>query len=474
MKYEMVIGLEIHVELGTKSKIFCSCSTKFGSKPNTNVCPVCLGMPGVLPVLNERVVEYAIKAGLALNCQIAKYSKMDRKNYFYPDLPKAYQVSQFDYPLCLKGYLDINTNNETTRVGITRIHVEEDAGKLIHTQNSTLIDYNRCGVPLIEIVTEPDIRSAEQAVEFAKSVRNILLYAKVSDCKMQEGSMRFDVNLSVREQGAKEFGTRTEMKNLSSFKMLQKAIEFEYNRQVKAIKNNERIIQQTRRWDESNNESVVLRSKENAHDYRYFPEPDLLPILLNNEIIEEIRQNMPEMPKAKKQRYVRQLSLSEYDADVLTANSELCCFYENILKEFDEPKIAANWVIVELMALMNQKDVLIEDILISSSDMAQLLKNIKDGKISGKMAKGILLEMFETGKTPDEIIKSKGLVQINDTDELVKIIDEVLKNNSASIEDYKAGKQKALGFLVGQVMKLTKGTANPKSVNDILLSKLND
>lgn len=474
MKYEMVIGLEIHVELGTKSKIFCSCSTKFGSKPNTNVCPVCLGMPGVLPVLNERVVEYAIKAGLALNCQIAKYSKMDRKNYFYPDLPKAYQVSQFDYPLCLKGYLDINTNNETTRVGITRIHVEEDAGKLIHTQDSTLIDYNRCGVPLIEIVTEPDIRSAEQAVEFAKSVRNILLYAKVSDCKMQEGSMRFDVNLSVREQGAKEFGTRTEMKNLSSFKMLQKAIEFEYNRQVKAIKNNERIIQQTRRWDESNNESVVLRSKENAHDYRYFPEPDLLPILLNDEIIEEIRQNMPEMPKAKKQRYVHELSLSEYDADVLTANSELCCFYENILKEFDEPKIAANWVIVELMALMNQKDVLIEDILISSSDMAQLLKNIKDGKISGKMAKGILLEMFETGKTPDEIIKSKGLVQISDIDELVKIIDEVLKNNSASIEDYKAGKQKALGFLVGQVMKLTKGTANPKSVNDILLSKLND
>jgi aspartyl-tRNA(Asn)/glutamyl-tRNA(Gln) amidotransferase subunit B len=474
MKYEMVIGLEIHVELGTKSKIFCSCSTKFGSKPNTNVCPVCLGMPGVLPVLNERVVEYAIKAGLALNCQIAKYSKMDRKNYFYPDLPKAYQVSQFDYPLCLKGYLDINTNNETTRVGITRIHVEEDAGKLIHTQDSTLIDYNRCGVPLIEIVTEPDIRSAEQAVEFAKSVRNILLYAKVSDCKMQEGSMRFDVNLSVREQGAKEFGTRTEMKNLSSFKMLQKAIEFEYNRQVKAIKNNERIIQQTRRWDESNNESVVLRSKENAHDYRYFPEPDLLPILLNDEIIEEIRQNMPEMPKAKKQRYVHELSLSEYDADVLTANSELCCFYENILKEFDESKIAANWVIVELMALMNQKDVLIEDILISSSHMAQLLKNIKDGKISGKMAKGILLEMFDTGKTPDEIIKSKGLVQISDTDELIKIIDEVLKNNSASIEDYKAGKQKALGFLVGQVMKSTKGTANPKSVNDILLSKLND
>jgi len=268
MKYEMIIGLEIHVELGTKSKIFCSCSTQFGSKPNSNVCPVCLGMPGVLPVLNERVVEYAIKAGLALNCQIAKYSKMDRKNYFYPDLPKAYQVSQFDFPLCLNGYLDVQTNDETTRVGITRIHIEEDAGKLIHVQDGTLIDYNRCGVPLIEIVTEPDIRSAEQAVEFAKSVRNILLYAKVSDCKMQEGSMRFDVNLSIREQGSKEFGTRTEMKNLSSFKMLQKAIEYEYKRQVKAVKNNETVIQQTRRWDETNNESVVLRSKENAHDYR--------------------------------------------------------------------------------------------------------------------------------------------------------------------------------------------------------------
>jgi aspartyl-tRNA(Asn)/glutamyl-tRNA(Gln) amidotransferase subunit B len=473
MKYEMIIGLEIHVELGTKSKIFCSCSTQFGSKPNSNVCPVCLGMPGVLPVLNERVVEYAIKAGLALNCEIAKYSKMDRKNYFYPDLPKAYQVSQFDFPLCLNGYLDITTNKETTRIGITRIHIEEDAGKLIHAQDGTLIDYNRCGVPLIEIVTEPDIRSAEQAVEFAKSVRNILLYAGVSDCKMQEGSMRFDVNLSIREQGRKEFGTRTEMKNLSSFKMLQKAIEYEYKRQVKAVKNNEKIIQQTRRWDETNNESVVLRSKENAHDYRYFPEPDLLPIILNDEIIEEIRYNMPELPKAKKKRYISELALSEYDADVLTSNSELCSFYENILNEFNDPKTAANWVSVELMALMNQKDVSIEDILINPSNMAQLLNNINDGKISGKMAKGILLEMFETGKNANEIIKSKGLYQISDTAELEKIIDQVLKSNPASIADYKAGKQKALGFLVGQVMRLTKGTANPKSVNEILISKLN-
>lgn len=474
MKYEMVIGLEIHVELGTKSKIFCSCSTQFGNKPNTNVCPVCLGMPGVLPVLNEKVVEYAVKAGLSLNCEIAKFSKLDRKNYFYPDLPKAYQVSQYDLPLCIGGYLDVSVGEETTRVGITRIHIEEDAGKLVHTQDGTLIDYNRCGVPLIEIVTEPDIRSAEQAVEFAKSVRNILLYAKVSDCKMQEGSMRFDVNLSVREQGAKQFGTRTEMKNLSSFKMLQKAIEYEYARQVKAVKNGERIIQQTRRWDETNNVSVVLRSKENAHDYRYFPEPDLLPVVLNDEVINSIKTSMPEMPKEKKQRYISQLSLSEYDAGVLTANSQLCEFYENILKEFNDAKTAANWVIVELMALINKSDTSIEEIKITASSMAQLLNFIKDGKISGKMAKDVLLEMFETGSSADEIVKSKGLSQISDAGELEKIIDEILKNNQASVNDYHLGKKQAMGFLVGQVMRATKGAANPQSVNEILNKKLNN
>ncbi|NMC56890.1 MAG: Asp-tRNA(Asn)/Glu-tRNA(Gln) amidotransferase subunit GatB [Eubacteriaceae bacterium] len=474
MKYEMVIGLEIHVELGTKSKIFCSCSTQFGNKPNTNVCPVCLGMPGVLPVLNEKVAEYAVKAGLSLNCEIAKFSKLDRKNYFYPDLPKAYQVSQYDLPLCIGGYLDVSVGEETTRVGITRIHIEEDAGKLVHTQDGTLIDYNRCGVPLIEIVTEPDIRSAEQAVEFAKSVRNILLYAKVSDCKMQEGSMRFDVNLSVREQGAKQFGTRTEMKNLSSFKMLQKAIEYEYARQVKAVKNGERIIQQTRRWDETNNVSVVLRSKENAHDYRYFPEPDLLPVVLNDEVINSIKTSMPEMPKEKKQRYISQLSLSEYDAGVLTANSQLCEFYENILKEFNDAKTAANWVIVELMALINKSDTSIEEIKITASSMAQLLNFIKDGKISGKMAKDVLLEMFETGSSEDEIVKSKGLSQISDAGELEKIIDEILKNNQASVNDYHLGKKQAMGFLVGQVMRATKGAANPQSVNEILNKKLNN
>ena len=473
MKYEMVIGLEIHVELGTKSKIFCSCSTQFGDKPNTNVCPVCLGMPGVLPVLNERVVEYAVKAGLSLNCEIANFSKLDRKNYFYPDLPKAYQVSQYDLPLCIGGYLDVAAGEETTRVGITRIHIEEDAGKLVHTQDGTLIDYNRCGVPLIEIVSEPDIRSALQAVEFAKSVRNILLYAKVSDCKMQEGSMRFDVNLSVREKGAKQFGTRTEMKNLSSFKMLQKAIEYEYARQVIAVKNDERIIQQTRRWDETNNVSVVLRSKEDAHDYRYFPEPDLLPIILNDEVINGIKSSMPEMPKEKRKRYISQLSLSEYDAGVLVSNSQLCEFYENILIEFDDAKTAANWVIVELMALINQNDTTIEDIRITPSGMAQMLNFIKEGKISGKMAKGVLLEMFETGKNAEEIVKSKGLSQISDAGELEKIIDEILKNNQVSVDDYHSGKKQAMGFLVGQVMKATKGAANPQSVNEILNRKLN-
>jgi len=473
MKYEMVVGLEIHAELATKSKIFCSCSTQFGSSPNTNVCPVCLGMPGVLPVLNKKAVEYAVKAGLALNCRIAKFSKLDRKNYFYPDLPKAYQVSQYDHPLCVNGYFDINHNDDIKRIGITRIHIEEDAGKLVHTQGGTLIDYNRCGVPLIEIVTEPDIRSAQQAVEFAKSVRNILLYAKVSDCKMQEGSMRFDVNLSVRRQGDDEFGTRTEMKNLSSFKMLQKAIEYEYKRQVEAIKKGDEVTQQTRRWDETNGLSVVLRSKEDANDYRYFPEPDLLPVILDDEEIEKIKNNMPQMPKEKKQRYINEYSLSEYDAEVLTSNSYLSEFYDNILSEYDDAKTAANWVIVELLALVNQGECNIEDIKITPSGMARLLKFIKEGKLSGKMAKSVLAEMFGTGSSAEDIIKAKGLSQISDTKELERIIVEIIMNNQASVNDYHSGKKQAMGYLVGQVMKATKGAANPKSVNEILLEKLN-
>ncbi len=472
MNYEMVIGLEIHCELSTKSKIFCGCSTQFGNEPNTNVCPVCLGMPGVLSVLNETVVEYAVKAGLAMNCEIARFSKMDRKNYFYPDLPKAYQVSQFDLPICLGGYLDIEADDEAYRIALTRIHIEEDAGKLTHVADGSLVDYNRGGVPLLEIVTEPDIRSAAQAFAFAKTVRNILLYAGVSDCKMQEGSLRFDVNLSVRPEGQEAFGTRTEMKNLSSFRVLQKAIEYEYKRQIKVIEAGEKVVQETRRFDESKGITYTLRSKENAHDYRYFPEPDLLPIVLSEDYIQNIKSNMPELPEEKRKRYIEKLALSEYDARVLTASCELSTFFEDVLKYYDEAKTAANWVLVELMALVNQAEIELDEIKVTPEALAGLLNLIKAGQLSGKMAKGVLEEMFSTGRDAQTIVKEKGLSQISDTAELEKIIDEVLSNNPASVADYQGGKDKALGFLVGQVMRQTKGAANPKSVNEILLHKL--
>ncbi len=472
MNYEMVIGLEIHCELSTKSKIFCGCSTQFGNEPNTNVCPVCLGMPGVLSVLNETVVEYAVKAGLAMNCEIARFSKMDRKNYFYPDLPKAYQVSQFDLPICLGGYLDMEADDEAYRIALTRIHIEEDAGKLTHVADGSLVDYNRGGVPLLEIVTEPDIRSAAQAFAFAKTVRNILLYAGVSDCKMQEGSLRFDVNLSVRPEGQEAFGTRTEMKNLSSFRVLQKAIEYEYKRQIKVIEAGEKVVQETRRFDESKGITYTLRSKENAHDYRYFPEPDLLPIVLSEDYIQNIKSNMPELPEEKRKRYIEKLALSEYDARVLTASCELSTFFEDVLKYYDEAKTAANWVLVELMALVNQAEIELDEIKVTPEALAGLLNLIKAGQLSGKMAKGVLEEMFSTGRDAQTIVKEKGLSQISDTAELEKIIDEVLSNNPASVADYQGGKDKALGFLVGQVMRQTKGAANPKSVNEILLHKL--
>ena len=474
MKYEVVIGLEIHAELSTQSKVFCGCSTAFGAEPNTNVCPVCLGMPGALPVLNKKAVEYIVRAGLALNCEIANYSKMDRKNYFYPDLPKAYQISQFDLPFCKGGYLNIQADGKEHTVGITRIHLEEDAGKLVHTPGGTLVDYNRSSMPLIEIVSEPDMRSAKQAVEYAKAIRNILLFAKVSNCKMQEGALRFGANVSVRPFGSKSYGTRTEIKNLSSFKMLQKAIDYEYQRQVSMIEKGEKIRQQTLRWNESSNRIIALRSKEDAHDYRYFPDPDLLPVILSDAFIEDVRSKMPQMPEEKKKMYIEQFQLSEYDAEVLTANSELCAFYEEVLQDYNEPKIAANWVNVELMALLNQSDMLVEELPFAACDMAQLLQNIQSGKISGKMGKGVLADMFETGKSPEESISAKGLSQISDTAELEKIADEVLANNPASVADYRAGKEKAIGFLVGQVMKATKGAANPQSVNEILRTKLNE
>ena len=469
MEYEMVIGMEIHVELGTKTKIFCSCPTEFGQDENTHTCPVCLGMPGVLPVLNEKVVEYATRAGLALNCEIAHFSKMDRKNYFYPDLPKAYQTSQFDLPICTGGVVEIEVDSEKKDIGITRIHIEEDAGKLLHeSAEGTLVDVNRCGVPLVEIVTEPDMRSAEEARVFAEKVRNILEYTGVSDCKMQEGSMRFDVNLSMREKGATVLGTRTEMKNLNSFRALVRAVQYESKRQIIELKKGHEIIQETRKWDDTKGVSSSLRSKEEAQDYRYFPEPDLVPIVIEKEYIEKIKSELPELPEAKKQRYIDEYKLPEYDAGVLTASGVTARFFEEAVSLYDEAKQISNWIMVEIPPLLKEKELTMEDIPIKPAQLAELLKLVKDGVINGTSGKEVLKEMFNSGKNPDEIVKEQGLSQVSDTGELEAIIEKIVADNPKSLEDIGAGNEKAYGFLTGQVMKATKGKANPQVANKII------
>ena len=388
MEYDIVIGMEIHAELATKSKIFCSCSTTFGADENTHACPVCLGMPGVLPVLNEKVVEYAARAGLALNCHIANFSKMDRKNYFYPDLPKAYQTSQFDLPICTGGVVDIEVEGEKKEIGITRIHIEEDAGKLLHeSADGTLVDVNRCGVPLIEIVTEPDIRGAEEARVFAEKIRNILEYVGVSDCKMEEGSIRFDVNLSVKEKGSDVLGTRTEMKNLNSFRALVRAVQYESKRQIIELKKGHRIIQETRKWDDVKGVSSSMRSKEEAHDYRYFPEPDLVPIVITDETIDQIKSGLPELPEAKRARYVAEYKLPDYDAGVLTASKVTAKFFEETVALYDEPKQISNWLMVDIPAMLKEKELSMENIPFTPAELAELLKLIKDGTISGTIGK---------------------------------------------------------------------------------------
>ncbi len=533
MEYETIIGLEIHVQLKTKSKIFCSCSTEFGAVPNSQVCPVCLGLPGVLPVLNKTALEYAIKAALALNCQIAKKSIFARKNYFYPDLPKSYQISQYEEPLSNKGFVEMvtgpagqaNQASGVKKIRITRVHLEEDAGKLLHEEvkDSTLIDLNRCGVPLIEIVTEPDIKSPKEAHEFLTILKSILQYIEISDCNMEEGSLRCDANISIRKEGEK-LGVKTEIKNMNSFKAVERALDYEINRQIKALKEGKRIIQETRLWDENKEITTSMRAKEEAHDYRYFPEPDLVPIEVDREWIERIRKSLPELPEARKARFIKAYQIPDYDASILTSSRELADYYEECIKassplvprglevpegELGIPKESreararsselnkealrfhrrnlvtlraksqagrnksiANWIMSELLRELKEKDIGIEECKVSPKHLAEMVALIDKGSISGKMAKEVFVQMFETGKRASQIVEEKGLAQISDKEALAAVIDKVIEENPKVVEDYKKGKEKALGYLVGQVMKETKGRANPRLVNRLLKEKI--
>jgi aspartyl-tRNA(Asn)/glutamyl-tRNA(Gln) amidotransferase subunit B len=480
--FEAVIGLEVHCQLSTQSKIFCGCSTKFGIPPNTNICPVCTATPGVLPVLNKKVVDYAIKAGLTLNCKIAEYSVFARKQYFYPDLPKNYQISQYELPLAQNGYIDLANGK---RIGVTRVHLEEDAGKLLHNIGSreidgSLVDYNRTGVPLIEIVSEPDMRRADEAYEYLVNLKDILKYIEVSDCSMEEGSLRCDANISVRPIGQKEFGTKAEIKNMNSFKGVQKAITYEIERQIELIKSGGRVVQETRLWDSKKEISISMRSKEEAHDYRYFPEPDLLPLYVDEKWIKEIQETIPELSKERKQRFIIEYKLSEYDADVLTSEKELADYFELTLKNIDNKKsslennakMCTNWIMVELLGKLNVEHKTIKESLVSYEKLAKLIMLIQNEIISGKIAKIVFEDMFVSGKDPDVIIKEKDLVQITDTSAIESIIDQIILENPSVVEEFKAGKDKSIGFLVGQVMKKSQGKANPQIVNKILKEKL--
>lgn len=473
--YEVVIGLEVHAELSTKTKIFCSCPTEFGGEPNTHCCPVCMAMPGALPVLNKKVVEYAIKAGLATNCDIARISKNDRKNYFYPDLPKSYQISQFDMPLCTKGYVEIETEKGPKRIGLVRIHIEEDAGKLNHDEfgRGSLVDLNRSGVPLIEIVSEPDMRSTKEVESYLKKLKSILEYIEVSDCKMQEGSLRADVNVSVRKKGDKEFGTRTEMKNMNSFRSITRAIEYEAMRQVEVIEQGGKIYQETLRWDEVSGKTFSMRDKENAQDYRYFPEPDLGIIKISDEMIENIKKTLPEMPESRKERYIKEFKLPEYDSNILTSSKYLSDLFEKATEKCHNPKAVSNWIMTDITRILNEKEQEPNDIPFKAEDLGKLVELIDKGTISSKIAKQVLEEMFENPKDPEDIIKEKGWIQISDEGAIKEVVTKILEANPASIADFKAGKDRALGFLVGQAMKETRGKANPQMLNKMFLKELN-
>lgn len=478
MAFETVIGLEIHAELHTKSKIFCSCSTEFGAKPNANTCHICLGLPGTLPVLNEEVVNLAVKAGTALNCKINMLNKMDRKNYFYPDLPKAYQTSQFDLPMCSGGHVDIDVDGQTRRVRLNRIHIEEDAGKLIHVEDEDIsyIDYNRVGVPLIEIVSEPDMRSVDEAVEFLRTLKGVLEFSDISDCRMEQGSLRCDANISIREVGSDVLNTKVELKNLNSFKELQKALEKEEKRQLELYSFGEqhKIKQETRRWDAGKGKTVSMRSKEEAHDYRYFPEPDLVPIIVRQEIIDNAVATLPEMPKAKKARFMSQYGLTEKEAAIIIDDRALAKYYEAAVAEGADPKTAANWVLGDILRLLKEKDLEAAAIPVATVDLVKLLGLIKGGQLSTTAAKEVFEEMFISGKSAEVVVAEKGLAQISDTSEIEKIVDDILDSNPQSIEDFKAGKKQAAGFLMGQLMKASKGKANPKVAKELLDRKLSE
>ena len=477
-RYETVIGLEFHAELKTKTKIFCSCPTTFAGEPNTHVCPVCLGLPGVLPVLNKKAVEMAVKAGLALNCHISPFSKFDRKNYFYPDLPKAYQVTQYPLPICKDGWLEIDTEKGKKKVRINRIHMEEDAGKLVHSGDNitnssySLPDYNRAAVPLIEIVTEPDIASADEARAFAEQLKLALEYAGVSDVKMEEGSLRCDVNISLRPEGQEEFGTRTEIKNLNSFRSIQRVILYEEERQAEVLDEGGKIFQETLAWDDNTGQAFSMRSKEDAHDYRYFPEPDLVPIIIEQEWIDKLKMELPEMPKVRLERLTTNHGLSDYDAGIIVNNPPLAFFFDEVMELYPEAKTIANWLLGDVMRLLNSNDEEIHRIPIEAKNFAYLLDQVKSSKINNASAKIVLEEMFNSDKAPEDIIKKKGFAQISDTSALEQAVDEAIANNPQPADDYRNGKDQALGFLVGQVMRATKGQANPPMVRELLIKAL--
>lgn len=475
-KYEAVIGLEVHAQLSTDSKLFCGCSTHFGNPPNSNVCPICLGHPGVLPVLNQKVVEYALRLGLALNCKINTKSIFARKNYFYPDLPKGFQTSQYELPICECGFLELPTDTASEKkIGITRIHMEEDAGKSIHdSENDTLIDVNRCGVPLLEIVTEPDLRSASDAAAYLINLRQIVQYLDICDGNMEEGSFRCDANVSVRLKGESKLGTKTEIKNMNSFKNVEKAIEFEIKRQIEIIEDGGEIIQQTLLWDADRNEAFPMRSKEEAHDYRYFPEPDLMPVIIDEERLNKIKTEMPELPTEKKKKFSTLYSLPVYDAEILTQSKVIANYFEETAEIINDFKLISNWIMGDVLKVLNEKKILIEDFPIKPKQLAGLLSLIIEGKISGKIAKEVFLEMLETSESAEKIVQEKNMLQISDSSELEILVSEVLNNNKNQVLQFLNGEEKVIGFFVGQIMKRTHGKANPKLVNEILTVQLNN
>lgn len=471
MEWEIVMGLEVHTELATKTKIFCGCSTEFGGEPNTHVCEICSGMPGTLPLLNKRVVEFAIRTGVATNCTITQNNKFDRKNYFYPDLPKAYQISQLYLPICRNGYIEVNTKDgEKKKIGIHEIHMEEDAGKLIHDEfeDCTLVDYNRCGVPLLEIVSEPDFRSAEEVIDYLSKLRAILQYTGVSDCKMQEGSLRADVNLSVRPKGQSEFGTRTEMKNLNSFHAIERAIAYEAQRQIELLEDGENVVQETRRWDDNKGYSYAMRSKEDAQDYKYFPEPDLPPIEISDEQIEEIKSTMPELPEEKRERYLNELGLPEYDTGIITGDIALVKFFESTLEKCDSPKDVANWIMGEVMKLLNDSATLTENNPLKPEALAAVINMVKSNKINRGTGKKVLEKVFTDGVDPEKYVEENNLAQVTDLSALRPIIEQVIAENEKSVSEYKAGKTQAMGYIMGQAMRALKGKAPAQEVQKIL------